>query len=279
MPCLASLDCARSPHAKFTFGIVERWVGLTALIAALVASALGCAPPPPLQTATTHPMQYYVDLPAAWTATSTWPIVVVIDGADHDFAGDFRQFISARGTQPFIIVAPLVLSNSSPYGAVVHGDYPGYSPAVWDLAARVGLEQFDDDGLAAVVADVRRQYAGQDKFFLTGWSAGGLLTWRTVFLHPEQLAGAAPACGNFGSRNVPALPPVSAAPERVNLPIKAFQGADDGAFPALTQQWQVAQQLAAANGYQAVSRAVLPGVGHSACPDQVLQFFLAALPR
>lgn len=45
--------------------------------------------------------------------------------------------------------------------------------------------------------DVREMYGGEGKFFLTGASAGGHLTFAMLFQHPEKLRGVAPVVSNW----------------------------------------------------------------------------------
>jgi hypothetical protein len=51
---------------------------ITALAAgsALRVQGAAVAAPPPLQTATTHPMKYYLSLPKGWSADRIWPVLV-----------------------------------------------------------------------------------------------------------------------------------------------------------------------------------------------------------
>jgi len=39
-----------------------------------------------------------------------------------------------------------------------------------------------------VVADVRKLYNGEDRYFLTGWEAGGHTVWSMLFKHPKPSA-------------------------------------------------------------------------------------------
>src|SRR2546428_11721680 len=70
-------------------------------------------PKPDLKTAAGSGVQYYLSLPKGWTPTSTWPILVTIDGGGHNFPANFQSFINARGDRPFIIVTPCVTSNGN----------------------------------------------------------------------------------------------------------------------------------------------------------------------
>jgi dienelactone hydrolase len=91
---------------------------------------------------------------------------------------------------PFLIVAPLVVTKG---GANVRG-VPSYHycDAVWSEIERVGPIRFDAEGIAAVVADVKRLYVGEDRYFLTGWEAGGHTVWAMLFQYPEQWRAVAP---------------------------------------------------------------------------------------
>ncbi len=227
-------------------------------------------PRPLLKTAARTSMQYYLSLPAGWTPARTWPILVTIDGSEHDFQHNCQSFMQARQATPFIIVTPLVVSNA---GQPTPADYT-YAPPVWAAIARLGAAAWDEQGLRAVVQEVQQDYHGQAKFFLTGWSAGGHLTWQMIFTHPELLAGAAPTAANYQGRGITTI---SAAPERALLAVRAFQGDGDPGLDALTDQWTQAVATAQAHGYTRVARTIVPGRGHSPFPTEVLAFFTTLL--
>src|ERR1043165_9595540 len=136
-----------------------RWVASMLLAAAASVSfsatarcADDAATEPELKTAAAVGVKYYLALPKGWSADKTWPIVVTIDGAGHNFPANCQMFARVRGGRPFIIVTPCVTSN-------------GRTPA--DLAA-----------VLEIVDEVRQSARGQPKFFITGFSAGGHLTWQ-----------------------------------------------------------------------------------------------------
>lgn len=224
------------------------WLLLTVLLRA--ADPVPAAPAPQPVTARAVPVKYFVSLPKGWSAERTWPILVTIDGAGHDFAGNFQNFTRARGDQPFIIVTPCVSSN-------------GNDPA-------------DAKAVLAIVQEVQQASHGQAKFFMTGFSAGGHVTWQIILQHPELLAGAVLAAANFRFRGIT---DVSQDPARVQLPIQAFQGDKDGNKAAFDQQWDDAQQLAQKNGYTKLTRTIVPGAGHQAFPGQVIATCAAWLPK
>ena len=77
----------------------------------LTARCTWSADAPELKTARTVAAQYYLSLPAGWTAQATWPILVTIDGSGHSFKSNCATFTRARQALPFIIVTPCVSSN------------------------------------------------------------------------------------------------------------------------------------------------------------------------
>jgi hypothetical protein len=144
---------------------------------------------------------------------------------------------------------------------------------------REGRCAFDEQGLQAVLAEVRKKYRGDTRFFITGCSAGGHLTGATIFLHPERLRGAAPCCANYNGRGitneVKTPKDFSRAPEREQLPIKLFEGANDPHIDS--PQPVLAMRLAAEHGYRNVSRVTLANVGHDRMPGPVLAYFHSLL--
>jgi poly(3-hydroxybutyrate) depolymerase len=235
---------------------------------------------PKLQTAAQTGMQYYVSLPSGWTAGRKWPVVVAIEGGRKDFKAMAQRYADARKGLPFIIVTPFVLTNGG--GDLRHLPNYSYPPAVWEEVDRDGPCSFDLNGLIAVIADVQRKYSGEDKVFMTGLSAGGHLTWAMIFQHPEKLRAAALAAGNYNGRCM-RDGQFSTAGDRHGLPIKGFGGETDehraGVENSLEDQFHAAATLAKQHGYSNISYEVIPGRGHEAFPDKVLEFFMALRDR
>ena len=124
--------------------------------------------------------------------------------------------------------------------------------------------------------EVQKERHGQDKFFLTGFSAGGHVTWQLVFAHPELLAGVAPAAANFRNRGIGTI---SNARARERLPIHAFQGDKDAYVTALDEQWSDAERMARDHGYKALDRKIVAGSGHSPFAREVVDYCETLLPR
>src|SRR5215217_4079847 len=242
---------------------------------------LSCAPAafarasesPHLKTASTHPIQYYLSLPEGWTAGKRWPVVVVIESADREFLAAATAFAEARQHRPFILVTPLVVTN----GGSGYRNVPTYhyADSVWDRIQSSGPFTFDMDGITAMMQDVVKEYGGEDKYFVTGFEAGGHTVWAILFKHPELLRGAALVCPNYLGRWVDEGHITSLA-EHAALPIRNFVGSKDSLCslgnPIYTQM-QKAMILADAHGYKNVSLTRMEGKGHERLADEVLAYF------
>jgi hypothetical protein len=228
---------------------------------------------PKLQTASTHPIQYYLSLPEGWTAGKKWPVVVIIDSADREFLQTATTFAQARQHRPFILITPLVVTN----GGAGYRSVPTYhySDAVWERIQDAGAFRFDMDGIAAIMQDVVKQYSGEDKYFITGLEAAGHTIWGIVFNHPEVLRGAAIVCSNYLGRWVDEAH-ISSAAERTRLPVRNFIGSKDElcspGHPIYTQM-QKAISIAEAHGYGNVSITTVEGKGHERFAEEVLAYF------
>jgi len=223
---------------------------IVCLAVLLVSAAPAQTTQPDAKTLRGGSTQYYLSLPTGWSADKTWPILVNIEGSGHAFAHSFQAFVQARGDKPFIMVTPCVSSN--------------------------GNDPKDAEAVLAIVREVQQDYHGRDKFFLTGFSAGGHLTWQLIFTHPELLAGAAPAAANYRGRGIS---DISTSEARVHLPIHAFQGDKDSFQKYLDEQWADAKKLAEDHGYQNLTRTMVPGAGHNAFPNEVVAFFSTLLDK
>lgn len=254
---------------------------LTCLALAVTTAAAEDAAPLRLERATTHPMAYYVSPPTGWTAQGRWPVVVVIPDAGRDFLGNAAAFVNARKDRPFLIVAPQVLTSG---GAGFRGA-PTYTyPAGFlEKVAPADEFRFDSDGIEAVVADVKKRYGGEEKYFLTGWEAGGHTVWAMLFQHPEALRAAAPVSTNYKGRWMSDAS-FSKAPERARLPVKVlFCGTVSPdmqvGWDAWLGQTKEAMRVAGAHGFENVSLTVVKGKPHGPLADEVLDAFGSLLAR
>lgn len=226
-----------------------------------------------LKKANDHPIQYYISLPNNWSSKTKWPVVIVLSDAEKQFKKDAEQFISARKDLPFIIVTPFITTN----GTQGHRDpaiYP-YSKSVWDTIDKISICEFDIDGLQSILKDVKKNYSGSDKAFVTGFEAGTHLVWAMIFQHPELLYAAAPVAGNYRSRCMENNS-FSNDASRVQLPIKNFTGSDDQDFGKngrIYGQYLEAKNLALSHGYKNISETEVHGKGHVPLPENVLDYF------
>ncbi|HYL73040.1 MAG TPA: hypothetical protein VEU96_02490 [Bryobacteraceae bacterium] len=228
-----------------------------------------------LRTASGHSMQYYVSLPQGWTADRKWPVVVIIESANRQFQATLDIFVKARKDMPFILAVPLVTTNGGASYRQV-GTYH-YSEAVWSQIEQDRCE-FDMDGIAAVVADIRKLYGGEDRYFLTGWEAGGHTVWSMLFQHPEALRGAAPTVTNYAGRCLESG--FSTASSRANLPVTVFQVAAARDVPPgkfVYTQSQQAMKVAEEHGFRNVTERIVAGKPHGPLADDVLAYFSSVL--
>jgi len=238
--------------------------------------------PPQLKTASSHPIQYYLSLPEGWIAGKKWPVVVVIESADREFLQAATAFAQARQHRPFILVTPLVVTNGGQVTAAYRANNTQiwhYSDRVWDGIQNSGQFNFDMDGINAIMQDVVKQYGGEDKFFVTGFEAGGHTVWGILFNHPEVVRGAALVCPNYLGRWVDGGH-ISSAAERTVLPIRNLIGTKDDLCAVgnpIYMQMQRAMNLADAHGYKNVSLVRVEGKGHERLANEVLAYFSSLL--
>src|SRR5262249_29177523 len=131
------------------------------------------------------------------------------------------------------------------------------------------------EGITAIMQDVVKQFGGEDRYFVTGFEAGGHTVWGILFNHPERVRGAALVCPNYLGRWVDEKQ-ISSAADRTTLPIRNFVGTKDEVcapgHPIYTQM-QKAMSLAEAHGYKNVSLVRVDGKGHERLADEVLAYF------
>jgi dienelactone hydrolase len=233
--------------------------------------------PPELVTVDGGVMKYWVSKPAAWSADRSWPVVVVIPDAGRDFAGNLDAFVQAGADGEFVFVAPMVVTSG---GARGYREAPGfrYSASDWAEVDRVGDYRFDEDGIAAVVADVATRFHGERRVFLTGWEAGGHTVWALVLRHPEWFRAVAPVTPNFQGRwlDAPPAPPAPAAPDPA--PAIAVFVCGDPCMPpeqrtAIMTQTANAIAQTAARGLGNPAIQVVDGAPHGPLAAAVLAWF------
>ena len=239
-----------------------------------VALAAGSANPTGITTqrARAHPMRYHLALPSGWRADREWPVLFVIPDAARDFEANLALFVQARGDRPYILVAPEVLSCGGARSRTP--DHYSYTRAEWDSLQSGDDFSFEDEGLAAVLADVHERWHGDSRAFLTGWEAGGHTVWALALRHPERWRGVAPVTANYQRRGATSAS-ISRAPERTSLPIQPFRcGARTGALAdmmkAIDQQTALALSDARDHGFQPRPVQIVARADHSPLAATVL---------
>jgi dienelactone hydrolase len=227
-------------------------------------------PRSPVVQASQHPIQYYISLPryrAGGSSTAAQPqaLVITVDGSDREFWGYHAAFVRARRDLPFALVTPFVVSNGGPPN---RSDY-SYSADIFKAALGDPLT-FDVAGVSAIIRDLRGRFGSGLPVYLTGFSAGGHLTWLFLLTHPDLLAGAALASANFAGRGLQ-LGSIARTPARV--PVRAFYGAEDRRADALLSQWDHARVEAEQRGCCDLTRVVVPGASHSPFARTVIEYF------
>lgn len=228
-----------------------------------------------LKTATTHPMKYHLALPEGWARGRTWPVAVIVPDATRDFEGNLAAFEKARGSLPFILVAPHVVTSGGANYRLA--DSYRYSEADWKKVAADGEFRFDDEGIAAVLADVRREFSGEEKTFLTGWEAGGHTVWAYTFRHPDRLRAVSPVSTNYLGRWLDEAA-FSRSDARRTLPVRVIfceRAAAPSGWDFFMAQSKNAVAAAEAHGFGHVSLATAPGRPHGPLADAVIAFFEA----
>lgn len=236
------------------------------------ALAFKAAPAGVPRTATTHPMKYALSLPEGWSGERSWPVVVVIPDASRDFEGNLAAFEKARGALPYILVAPHVVTSGG--AGYRRSDTYRYSDADWRAVSAAGDFRFDDEGIAAVLADVRRDRGGEERVFLTGWEAGGHTVWALLFRHPERFRAVAPVSTNYQGRWLDDAA-FSTSDARGTVPVKVLfcERSSAPGWSFLMAQSRNAIAAGAAHGFTNLSLASVPGRAHGPLADEVLAFF------
>src|SRR5947207_14506998 len=222
-------------------------------------------------------MHYVISLPPGWNAQRTWPVLVVIPDAEREFRKTAETFAAPRGSTPFVIVVPMVLGGGGT--AHQHKSNFDYPDSVWHVADRVGYCDFDEDGMTAVLDDVRRVYHTDSKIFLTGCEAGGDVVIPQLLRHPERIRAVAVVTPNFLGRCVtPATRKLTDAESQI--PVRIFGGDKDPAWastsPLFTQSARF-DSLARTRGFRNVGDSLIKNRSHGALAGDVVEYFATLL--
>jgi len=199
---------------------------------------------------------YQVYVPAAYTRSQHWPVILFLHGAGERGSDGLNQTQTGLGAA--------IRQNPSRYPAiVVFPQTPKDSLWVGEPARAA---------LTALETTMREFQTDPDRVYLTGLSMGGNGTWYIAYRNPQKFAAVVPVCGwvalsspwfrNFET----VIPADSGAPfealahRLARVPIWIFHGEEDNAVP-VDQSRQAATALSAAGAM--VQYTELPGIGHN----------------
>lgn len=278
-----------------THWLAARCTLMALMMAEQVPVAAGESPQvpavPPVQTATTHPMKYYVSLPKNWSPNQKWPVLVAPSAHYGDKAKSFAMFTAQRDARKagFIIVAPFVINADRTAempeyrGAVV--DAINAADAATDGRDEVARGKFDSEGIRAILNDVQRLYRGEDKVYVTGFSSSTHVAYMFLFAHPELLKGAIINSGVYLGRGVDEDHiPFLNSPVRASVAVKYLIGEEDRGYKKCSENWEETKAKLLRCGHPAskiqveVIRKGNPdqlSPGHSCYPTRILDFCAA----
>lgn len=242
----------------------------------------------PLQTASTHPMKYYISLPKGWSADRAWPVLVAPNSHYGDKGSNLGLFTAERDRRRagFIIIQPLVINadrveNMGEYrGAVANAIKT--ADAATDGRDENARARFDAEGLMAILKDVTRIYHGEKKVYITGCSSSTHVAYLMLMNHPELLKGAIINSGVYLGRGVDeAHLPLTHSPERAGVAVKYIVGENDGGYAKYIENWKETKAKLLGWGHPAekiqeeIIRQGNPerlGTGHQWFPTKIMDF-------
>ena len=204
-----------------------------------------------------HAYQYQVFVPASYTATQRWPVILFLHGAGERGEDGLRQTQVGLGAAlrlnaarfPAIIVFPQAPAESSWTG----------------VPAQMAMRALEETS--------REFRTDSDRVYLTGLSLGGNGTWYLAYRYPSRFAAIVPICGFVTlfrpglSSFTPVVPADSGAPfdalarQLRRVPTWIVHGEVDDVVPT-EQSRQAAAALKAAGA--PVQYLEVAGTGHNA---------------
>ncbi len=243
-------------------------------------------------TASTHPMRYVVSLPSQWVPEKKWPVIIAPNAHYGNKAATIHMLapLNEKRKAGFIIVSPIVI-NSDPVAPMK--EYRGeIADGIRAADAKTGEYGRDDDaraafdsaGIRAIIQDVQRLYGGEERVYITGFSASTHIVYLFLFTHPELLKGAVINSGVYRGRGVDEdhLPLLN-SPERARVEIKFIAGEEDKGAALYAENWAEAKALLIRSGHpeskfhEEIIRKGNPDklpVGHTWYPTRIMDFFI-----
>jgi predicted esterase len=252
---------------------------------------------PPVQTASTHPMRYYISLPKNWSANRKWPVLVAPSAHYGDKGRTIALFAAERDARKanFIILAPFVINADRVATMTEYRGAVADAISAADAASPAGSRRpdrndaarakFDSEGIRAILKDAQRLYRGEDKVYITGFSSSTHIAYMFLFAHPELLKGAIINSGVYLGRGVDeAHIPFLNSPERAKLAIKYIIGEKDPGYKKCTENWEEAKAKLLRYGHPAarIQMEVIKqgnpehlSAGHNWFPTRIFDFCAA----
>lgn len=243
---------------------------------------------PQIQSASTHPMKYYLSLPPGWSADRTWPVLVAPNSHYGDKGSNLSLFTAERDRRKagFIIVQPLAINadrveNMAEYRRAV-ADAIRVADAATDGRDENSRARFDAEGILAILKDVHRLYHGEEKVYITGCSSSTHVAYLMLMNHPELLKGVVINSGVYLGRGVDeAHLPLTNSPERAGVAIKYIVGENDGNYAKYIENWKETKAKLLSWGHTAAKiqeEIIRPGnpeklgSGHQWFPTKIMDF-------
>ena len=148
---------------------------------------------------------YVVYVPADYTPSKAWPLVMFLHGAGE--RGDDGVVQAKVG------IGPAIKANPERFPCIV----------VMPQCPNAGWWDVAEDSIDTALREVRAEYRiDPDRIYLTGLSMGGFATWMYGARHLDTYAALMPVCGKGNPADAAAL---------AHSPIWAFHGAKDSVVP------------------------------------------------
>ena len=254
--------------------LVARYHGASGELGGPIAAlAVSRASDGPLLLASAkHELVGWVWLPRTWKKGRSYPVLIGVDGAGANHKGYGAKSVSARGSRPVIVLAPVTLSNTNSLSPKKYSHYSNETLEGWG-GKRL---EFDGPGVDGLLGEIEALFGGDQGLFLTGFSGGGVYTYWKLIHDPERVLGAVPCCANFanfGSDDVAQAkdggPPVLILTGENDKHREFTHGNKDS--PGIEPQTDNAVKVLADNGFTRVERRMVKA-GHSPLHDMVWEF-------
>lgn len=264
-------------------------IAVTHALGSQAANPAMASPALQIQTATTHPMKYYVSLPKGWSPDRKWPVLVAPSAHYGDKGNTNAMFAAERDARKanFIIVSPLVI-NADRVAVMIEyrgavADAISAADAATDGRDEIARAKFDSEGIRAILKDVQQRYRSEDRVYITGFSSSTNIAYLFLFTHPELLKGVMINSGVYAGRGVDQEHiPLLNSPERARIGVKYIVGENDPNYTKYLEGWQETKSELLRCGHPAsrIETEVIKkgnperlNPGHNWFPTRILDFF------